>query len=99
MWKSGRGMSGGVGNLTDVVGSGRQFFITSASGRVESTVFSNIAGQVESGQDKSKYSPVGLGRVTRADPTRLVKFDVTGKRTRKTTPPPRFSHSDGTTVS
>ena len=69
--------------LVDRVGSGQQRFKSRASGRVRSRGFQNIGGQVGSGPDISKLSRVGSGQVTRPDPTRPVRFDLTREKPRK----------------
>ena len=66
--------------LVDRVGSGQQRFKSRASGRVRSRGFQNIGGQVGSGPDISKLSRVGSGQVTRPDPTRPVRFDLTSEK-------------------
>ena len=53
------------------------------SGWVWSRGFQNLAGQVGSGRDISKISRAGSGQsgqVTRPDPTRPVRFDLTSEK-------------------
>ena len=65
------------------VGSGRvnSIFKSRGSDRVESRGFQNLTGQVGSGRDISNFSRVGSGQVTRPDPTRPVRFDLTREKT------------------
>ena len=67
-----------------LVGSGwvNSLFKSRGSGRVESIGFQNLAGRVGSGQVETslKFARVGSGQVTRPDPTRAVRFDLTREK-------------------
>ena len=82
-------------NATGRVGSGQEVLETSRVGRIGSTSFQisrvgsgrvgsrglqNLVGQVGSGREISKLSQVGSGQVTRPDPTKPVRCDVTREK-------------------
>ena len=69
-------------NLAGRVGSGRVnvSFKPRGSGLVGSRGFQTLAGRVGSSQVIYFFSRVGSGQVTRPDPTRPVKFDLTREK-------------------
>ena len=100
--RAGSGQVERFSNHAGWVKLGQEFFKSHGSGRLGSRAskisrvrsgqvrgFPNIAGRIGSDKDVSKHSRVGSGQLTRLDPTRPVRFDLTRKQPWKILPHPQ----------